>query len=42
MDTVITCKRKNGSTAYTVQIRIVQKGAIVYQESQTFDRKVSA
>jgi hypothetical protein len=32
-------KRKDGSIAYTAQIRIMQKGVTVYQESQTFDRK---
>lgn len=42
MGTITSRKRKNGSTAYTAQIRIMQKGATVYQESQTFDRKVTA
>lgn len=42
MDTITTRKRKDGSTACTAQIHIMQKGATVYQESQTFDRKVAA
>lgn len=42
MGTITTRKRKDGSAAYTAQIRIMQKGVTVYQESQTFDRKVTA
>lgn len=42
MGTITTRKRKDGSTAYTAQIRIMKKGATVYQESQTFDRKAGA
>jgi hypothetical protein len=42
MGTITTRKRKDGSAAYTAQIRITQKGATVYQESQTFDRKATA
>ncbi|KAF0863979.1 tyrosine-type recombinase/integrase [Pseudomonas sp. LD120] len=30
---------KSGQTKYTVQIRLRRKGVIVYQESQSFDRK---
>jgi len=30
---------KSGHTKYTVQIRLRRKGVIVYQESQSFDRK---
>ncbi len=32
-------KRRDGSLAYTAQIRISQKSAPVYQESQAFERK---
>lgn len=42
MGTITTRKRKDGSAAYTAQIRIMQKGVTVYQESQTFDCKVTA
>lgn len=42
MGTITIRKRQNGSTAYSAQTRIMQKGATVYQESQTFDRKVTA
>ena len=41
MGTITVRKRKDGSTGYTAQIRIVQKGVTVYQESQTFDRKAT-
>jgi hypothetical protein len=39
MGTITSRKRKENSTAYTAQIRINRDGRIVYQESQTFDRK---
>ncbi|TWR85071.1 site-specific integrase [Pseudomonas saxonica] len=42
MGTITVRKRKDGSTGYTAQIRIMQKGVTVYQESQTFDRKATA
>ncbi|MGV6475407.1 tyrosine-type recombinase/integrase [Azotobacter vinelandii] len=42
MGTITARKRKDGSSAYTAQIRIMQKGVTVYQESQTFDRKQAA
>lgn len=42
MGTITTRKRRNGSVGYTAQIRIMQRGITVYQESQTFDRKQSA
>jgi integrase len=42
MGTITLRKRKDGSSAYTAQIRITQKGATVYQESQTFERKATA
>jgi len=42
MGTITLRKRKDGSSAYTAQIRISQKGAPVYQESQTFERKATA
>lgn len=35
-------KRKDGSVVYNAQVRIMQKGVTVYQESQTFDRKATA
>ena len=41
MGTVTVRKRRDGSTGYTAQIRIMQKGVAVYQESQTFDRKAT-
>ena len=41
MGTITVRKRKDGSTSYTAQIRIMQKGVAVYQESQTFDRNAS-
>jgi integrase len=42
MGTITVRKRQDGSSAYTAQIRITRKGATVYQESQTFDRKTAA
>ena len=42
MGTVTVRKRRDGSTGYTAQIRIMQKGVTVYQESQTFDRNATA
>ena len=42
MGTVTVRKRRDGSTGYTAQIRIMQKGVTVYQESQTFYRKATA
>ncbi|WP_064616958.1 tyrosine-type recombinase/integrase [Pseudomonas sp. GR 6-02] len=42
MGSITVRKRKDGSAAYTAQIRIMQKGVTVYQESQTFDRKTMA
>ena len=42
MGTITVRKRRDGSTGYTAQIRIMQKGVTVYQESQTFDRKATA
>ena len=41
MGTVTVRKRRDGSKGYTAQIRIMQKGVAVYQESQTFDRNAS-
>ena len=41
MGTITVRKRRDGSTGYTAQIRIMQKGVTVYQESQTFDRNAS-
>ncbi|SFQ22623.1 site-specific integrase [Pseudomonas borbori] len=42
MGSITIRKRKDGSARYTAQIRIMQQGATVYQESQTFDRKATA
>ena len=42
MGTVTVRKRRDGSKGYTAQIRIMQKGVAVYQESQTFDRNATA
>ena len=42
MGTITTRKRKDGSTTYDAQIRIMRSGVKVYQESQTFDRKATA
>jgi len=42
MGSITVRKRKDGSAAYAAQIRIMQKGVTVYQESQTFDRKTTA
>ena len=41
MGSITVRKRKDGSAAYTAQIRIMQKDVTVYQESQTFDRKTT-
>jgi integrase len=42
MGTIIARKRRDGSTAYTAQILLKRKGAIVHREAQTFDRKQAA
>ncbi|HEP8462368.1 TPA: tyrosine-type recombinase/integrase [Pseudomonas aeruginosa] len=42
MGTITQRKRKDGSAAFTAQIRIMRQGKAVYQESQTFDRKAAA
>lgn len=42
MGSITIRKRKDGSARYTAQIRIMQQGVTVYQESQTFDRKATA
>ncbi|MCE0931677.1 site-specific integrase [Pseudomonas monteilii] len=42
MGTITTRKRKDGSTTYDAQIRIMRNGVRVYQESQPFDRKTTA
>jgi integrase len=42
MGSITIRKRKDGSARYTAQIRIMQQGETVYQESQTFDRKATA
>jgi integrase len=42
MGTIIPRKRKSGSTGYHAQVLIKRRGAIVYRESRTFDRKQAA
>lgn len=42
MGSISIRKRKDGSTAYHAQVRIMQQGVTVYQETQTFDRKTAA
>jgi len=40
--TIRARKKADGTVSYTVQIRLKKKGALVYQESQTFARKQAA
>ncbi len=42
MGTITSRRRKDGTTGYTAQIRVMRDGVRVYQESQTFDRKQAA
>jgi len=42
MGTIAERRRKNGSKAYTAQIRIKRDGVIVHSEAQTFDRRPAA
>lgn len=42
MGTISARKRADGSTAFTAQIRMKDKGAIVHSEAQTFTRKALA
>lgn len=42
MGTITERKRKNGKSSYTAQIRVKRRGSVVYQESQTFERKQAA
>jgi integrase len=42
MGTIVSRRRKNGSTGHTAQIRIKRDGKIVFSEAQTFDRKPAA
>ncbi|MGU3628109.1 site-specific integrase [Comamonas sp. C24C] len=42
MGTITARKRADGSTAYTAQIRLKDKGVIVHSEAQTFTRKALA
>ena len=39
MGTITVRKAKNGEKRYTAQIRLRRNGEIVYQESQTFERR---
>ena len=38
MANITLCRRKDGSTGYTAQIRIRQNGKLVHQEARTSDR----
>lgn len=42
MGTIISRKRKDGTTGHTAQIVVKRKGAIVHREARTFDRKQAA
>jgi integrase len=42
MGTVTPRKRQDGTTGYTVQIRLKRGGKIIHTEAQTFDRKPAA
>ena len=42
MGTISARKRADGTTAYTAQIRLKDKGVIVHTEAQTFTRKALA
>lgn len=42
MGTIVPRRRRDGSTAYTAQIRIRRGGEIVHNETQTFERKAAA
>jgi len=42
MGTISERKRKNGTAAYTAQIRIKRDGKVVHTEAQTFDRRPAA
>lgn len=42
MGTLTQRRNKNGETKYTAQIRLRRGGEIVYQETQSFDRKATA
>lgn len=42
MGTIVTRKRKDGSSAYTAQILIKKNGQIVHREAKTFSRKPAA
>ena len=42
MGTIITRRRRDGTTGYTAQIRVKVKGKLVHQEAETFDRAQAA
>lgn len=42
MGSILPRKRKDGSTGYTVNIRIKRNGQIIHRESETFDREQAA
>ncbi|MBT9373121.1 site-specific integrase [Rhizobium sp. CSW-27] len=42
MGTIVERRRKDGSRAYTAQIRIMRDGVKVHTEAQTFDRRPAA
>lgn len=41
MGTIVTRKRKDGSTGHHAQVAIKRGGAIVHRETRTFDRRRS-
>jgi hypothetical protein len=42
MGTIVERRRKNGSRAYTAQIRIMRDGVKLHGKAQTFDRRPAA
>lgn len=42
MASITARKRKDGTVGYTAQIRLKRDGAVVYQQSATFDRRALA
>jgi integrase len=42
MGTIVSRRRKDGSTGYTAQIRLKRDGKLVHSESETFDREALA
>ncbi|CAG2140005.1 Uncharacterised protein [Ralstonia mannitolilytica] len=42
MGTITERKRRGGSIGYTAQIRLKERGVVVYTEAKTFDRAQAA